>query len=409
MKVLYISYDGMTDPLGQSQVLPYLEGLSDASVEIWLLSFEKKKRFAQNFSLIKTITGKAGIHWIPLTYTKSPPVLSTLWDVMRMQSTVRTLHKTHRFDVVHCRSYIAALAGLMLKRRYGVKFIFDMRGFWADERIDGKLWNLNNPVYASVYRYFKKKEKEFLEAADYTITLTYAARDIIHSWNFIRNNPVRIEVIPCCADLQLFNRMHIKQQQISTLRAELGIPEKAHIITYIGSLGTWYMLDEMMQFFLMYSQSFAEAFFVIVTQDDPSVAFAAAAASGVKTEKLRVVRAARREVPAWIALGEVSVFFVRQAFSKQGSSPTKQGEIMGMGVPIVCNSKIGDTEMVIKKYQAGWVIDAFTRSEYERVVREMKTQPWPDSSQIREGAESFYSLSEGIQRYRMVYQRLSEN
>ncbi len=26
--ILYISYDGMTDPLGQSQVLPYLKGLA---------------------------------------------------------------------------------------------------------------------------------------------------------------------------------------------------------------------------------------------------------------------------------------------------------------------------------------------------------------------------------------------
>ena len=43
--VLYISYDGMTDPLGQSQVLPYLIGLSKSGYSFDLISFEKKERF----------------------------------------------------------------------------------------------------------------------------------------------------------------------------------------------------------------------------------------------------------------------------------------------------------------------------------------------------------------------------
>ena len=33
-RVLYISYDGMTDALGQSQVLPYLCGLAQRGVII---------------------------------------------------------------------------------------------------------------------------------------------------------------------------------------------------------------------------------------------------------------------------------------------------------------------------------------------------------------------------------------
>ena len=38
MRALYISYDGMTDPLGRSQVLPYLEGLAKRGHEITLVS-----------------------------------------------------------------------------------------------------------------------------------------------------------------------------------------------------------------------------------------------------------------------------------------------------------------------------------------------------------------------------------
>ena len=36
-----------------------------------------------------------------------------------------------------------------------------MRGFWPDERVEGGLWNLQNPLYKLVYNYFKKKKETF--------------------------------------------------------------------------------------------------------------------------------------------------------------------------------------------------------------------------------------------------------
>ena len=49
-----------------------------------------------------------------------------------------------------------------MKRKHGVKFLFDMRGFWADERVEGGLWNLSNPVFNWAYKYFKKRSANFL-------------------------------------------------------------------------------------------------------------------------------------------------------------------------------------------------------------------------------------------------------
>ena len=46
MNVLYLSYDGMTDPLGQAQVIPYLQELSSKHGHTYtLISFEKKERY----------------------------------------------------------------------------------------------------------------------------------------------------------------------------------------------------------------------------------------------------------------------------------------------------------------------------------------------------------------------------
>src|SRR6476660_3720346 len=145
-QVLYLSYDGMTDPLGQSQVLPYLIGLGKNGYRFTLISFEKPERFGIAKDAIASLCANNGIEWHPLMYTKNPPIFSTLRDIGSMKSTIKMLQKSKSFDIVHCRSYIAALTGLWMKKQWGTRLIFDMRGFWADERIDGGLLNLQNPV-----------------------------------------------------------------------------------------------------------------------------------------------------------------------------------------------------------------------------------------------------------------------
>jgi hypothetical protein len=161
-KVLFLSYDGLTDPLGQSQILPYLCGLSFKEYTITIVSFEKEDRFAKESGRIFELCEKHSLSWRPLKYHSYPPVLSTLYDLFQLRKLAIRLHRQKQFGIVHCRSYITSLVGLMMKKRFGIKFIFDMRGFWADERVEGGLWNLNNPVFNLVYNYFKKKEKRFL-------------------------------------------------------------------------------------------------------------------------------------------------------------------------------------------------------------------------------------------------------
>ena len=50
-RVLYLSYDGALEPLGQSQVVPYLVGLAARGAAITLVSFEKP---AENRIMVAT-------------------------------------------------------------------------------------------------------------------------------------------------------------------------------------------------------------------------------------------------------------------------------------------------------------------------------------------------------------------
>lgn len=399
--VLYLSYDGMTDPLGQSQVIPYLQGLAK-DYQIHLISFEKPEK-KDRIRFIEKLLTESQIKWYPCTYTKKPPILSTLKDLRTMKKLAFALQKQHRFSIVHCRSYLAALVGLSMKKKFGCRFVFDMRGFWADERVDGKIWNLKNPLYQLIYRYFKTKEKEFLQAADHTITLTYAAQKIIHGWRHIPQQPIPIEVIPCCVDTELFTPEKVRD--IASIRQTLGITPTDFVLSYLGSIGTWYMLPEMFQFFSHWLAEHPASVFLFITGETPETILQEADKQHIPREKILIRKAHREEVPAFLSVSDASIFFIKPTFSKQASSPTKQGELMSMGIPIVCNKGVGDTDFVVEKYQSGILIENFQEKDYKKAVRELSAFK-AERGAIRQGAEDFYSLAKGVEKYRKVYQRL---
>ncbi len=402
--VLYISYDGMTDPLGQSQVIPYLEGLSKLGYTFTLISFEKAERFAKSQSEISARLQQSNIKWVSLSYTKKPPILSTVWDIWRMKEKAFELHRKENFKIVHCRSYISALVGMMMKKKYGTKFIFDMRGFYADERVDGGLWPLTNPVYRKVYQFFKKKEKEFLNEADYIISLTQKAKGIIHQWKDISNQPVPIQVIPCCADLELFSTKNIDVTLLEGLKKQFKLTGNEFVLSYLGSIGTWYMLDEMLDFFKYVLQVRPDAKFLFITNEQASNIIEKANARKISEEALIITPAPHKQVPTYLALSNCGIFFVKPVFSKSASSPTKQAEIMGMGIPHICNAGVGDVDAIVDE-RTGEVVQSFNLAEYERVSKRILSALY-NAIYIRQKAKEVYSLDEGIEKYAAVYAAL---
>jgi glycosyltransferase involved in cell wall biosynthesis len=400
-KILYLSYTGMTDPLGQSQVLAYLKGLSQTGqYRFTIISFEKAEAYSRLRTTIETFCSEANINWHPLSYTSKPPVISTFRDVHRMKKLAFALHKKEKFSLVHCRSYIPSLVGLRMKRKTGIPFLFDMRGFWADERIDGKIWKKDHPVFGYIYRYFKKKENQFLQEADQVVSLTQNAKDEIFSWS-LRSQP-SITVIPCCVDMQLFDPAAVASAQQQLLRQELNIPQNAPVISYVGSLGTWYLLDEMLAFVDVFQQKHPGSIFMVLTGEPEQLVLDAAVKAGLQTSRLRIRKVQRKQMPLHISLSSCSLFFIKPAFSKKASSPVKQGELMAMGIPVVCNNAVGDTEEIVKKYNAGIVIKEFSQAAYAAAMDELNNRVF-DKEQIIKGANQFFSLDRGVALYQQVY------
>lgn len=127
---------------------------------------------------------------------------------------------------------------------------------------------------------------------------------------------------------------------------------------------------------------------------------------GIPTNQIGVYSAKREEVPSAISLFDASIFFIRPTFSKSASSPTKQGELMGMGIPVICNTGIGDTDTIVKKYDSGDLVDLNDSLSIDKAIAKLSNTMNLSSEKIISGAEDYFSLEHGVEKYNSIYKHL---
>lgn len=403
--VLFIAYDGLTDPLGQAQVIPYLTHLAQQGYSISVLSCEKTSRFKKNQAYIQSLLHPYSINWHPISFSTRPPILAKFKDLYRLKQKAVELHQQYSFQFTHCRSYVAAFVGEHLKKKFGVKLLFDMRGFWVDERVDGNIWSNQNPIFRFAYWYYKKKEQTLIQESDAIISLTEAGKQIIESWPAYQKNKPPITVIPCCTDFQHFPLTDKKTQQKA--RQELGLSPESLVVSYLGSIGTWYLLDEMLDFFKTLKQTYPTAQFLCLTSEPPQTILTKAANYQLSPTDFVIRFSPRQKVPFYLAASDINLFFIKPCFSKQASSPVKLGEVLAMGIPVITNQGVGDVAHILQLTGGGIAVDDFTAIAYQKTIDDIPNLLDKSPKHIRQNAKTYYDLSIAIERYAKTYRVMS--
>ena len=326
-----------------------MTGLANQGWKFSVVSFEKE---------MKDIDLHENISWHPLQYHKSPPILSSLYDIGRLHIKAKSLARENSIGIVHCRGYITSLAGLHLKIKYGLKFIFDMRGFWVDEKLESGNWS--SPIFRPVYNYFKKKEKQFITNADRIISLTHAGKNYLISTFSVE--PDRIQIIPTCVDFSQFQRTSISERNL--LREELGIQKDAYVFLYSGSLGGNYPVELLMQYYKKISKGYENARLLVVCKQ-PDL---------LKEYPEVVTKSAnRKEMPGYLSAGDAGIIFYKTGFSNIGRCPTKYAEYVGCGLKVHYLESYGDL-----------------------------------STYTPEMAEEYFDLNKGVKKYDKVYKEIAK-
>jgi len=391
-RVLYLTHNGLTEPLGRRQVLPYVAGLASRGYRITVLSFEKVETASpQAVARVEAIVAAAGVHWKPLRYHNRPRLIGTAFDVA--QGLALSLRLAPSTDLIHARSTVPALVARLASVVSGRPWIFDLRGLVAEEYADAGHWRRGGLRYRAT----DAAERALVASADGLVTLTHKILERLPPRTDATPRPAA--VIPCSVDPAVFRPARSSRQEV---RRELGWGEEPALV-YSGSLGSWYRLTEMLEFFEAARTRVAGLRFLLLT---PQRSMAEEALRARRLHGVAVARSVEPDaVPRHLAACDAGICFLGRHRSKEASSPTKYGEYLASGLPVVTNAWIGDASALGR--EPAWVlVGDFAEPHYREAasgLARMLEDPAATQQAARELALREFALDTALERYDRLY------
>ena len=179
---------------------------------------------------------------------------------------------------------------------------------------------------------------------------------------------------------------------------------------YVGQLGGWYLDDVLVEFLAAARARDASSYAIILTPSQ-SVRLRGKLESRGFTESSLMLKAVPPElVPSYLLAGDVGLSFIKPCFSKISSSPTKIGEYLSMGMPVITSCGIGDVDALVSVNRAGCLLREFTPAAYAEALDgiEKLLQEQGLRLRLRKVARSLFDIeSIGGPRYRRLYAQLA--
>lgn len=397
-RVLYLSYTGLLEPLGRSQVLAYLSRLA-GTYQFTIISFEKSTDFA-NASEVEKLRKECesfNIDWQPKIYHQKPRLLATLWDMFILFFSCVNITKKKNIELVHCRSYIPAIAAWLVGKFTKTPFVFDMRALWPEEMVDAGRLKRSSFIFKTL-NYIEGK---LLKRSSAIVSLTEAAIPyLLKKYPDISRE--KFNVIPTCVDLSRF----INTEQMKPMNQEKLI---------IGTMGTvvsgWYYLDWLANTCKLSASVFSEPIFKIITKDDQNIIRSQFDTEIFFNGNLEITSSAPENIQKNIQSLSFAILYFTSGISKIGSAPTRMAEFLACGIPILGNRGVGDMADIIEQYNIGVVVENGSDDSLMKGLLSMKKllkDPLLEQ-RCKNAAETIFSADIGADSYGRIYQSLISN
>ena len=393
-KILYISYDGILEPLGHSQVLKYLAFLSK-DFDVTLISFEKinsaidKKEFHE----MNQYCQQEKINWKPRKYHQGLPLFSHLVNFFSIfyAPFIEMLKNAHQ--IVHIRSYMPGLGMPLFKMFFNFKLVFDIRGFWADEKVDRLGWSKNSLKY----KFFKALEIKLFKHANIVVTLTDSSKEFIEARFKKSSNSIR--VIRTCVDFSEFNaEKRVLRPYDFKRRLVLG---------YLGSIDTAYDFNAFLQLIKNLEERNLKVQLKILSKTTPAIVMQYLKENNLSHLEHEVLFLKRHELSNVINQFDLLGFALKPSFSLIASMPTKIAESLACGTPIICNNFNNDIKDMIEINKIGVLHDfsqSLSQENYEEIISIIQDDA--ASARCCKFSKENFSLELGVSQYVDIYNSL---
>lgn len=363
----YVTIDSLNEGVGSSQITPLISRLSKTGLKINLISYEKSQPPTQLRNNIESM----GVEWNPRPFGSG----GFIGGIGRLNNLRREIPRT---NLIHARSDIPAVAGIFSGE---APVLWDVRSLWADQKVMIQQSILNKILY----RPYLGLESIAASRSAAMSTLTSAVIPILEQRHKIL--PYLRTVVPTAVDLERF--------QLSP-----NIPPKLQAL-FSGTYNDYYDLD--------LSALFMEE---LRNQIDIETHWARPMESnkthlGVGEEKVfPAAQTGMAELIPNYSFG-ISICKMDAGPSLTAAMPTKIGEFLACGRPIVVNKGLGDMDQFIDEFDAGVILDGNSDNLAKSASKLISIISDPETpKRCRALAEKYFSMDVGAKKYLDLYSQV---
>ncbi len=363
----YLSIDSIQEGVGASQIVPLICGLSRNGIKTSLVSFEKKEPDLQFRKALRD----AGVTWSFLDFGKYGAIAG-LDRIRRLQKNIP------QSLVLHGRSDMATFASIT--SREIAPTLWDVRSLWADQR---SIIN-NSGIIDPIRSIARLLEKKCASGSVGLSTLTSAVVPVLERRN--GQLPEIREVIPTCVDLNLFAKKNMPTGELKCLLS--------------GTFNGFYDLKRT-----------REVIFEIRKRTKMQVIWARPMESQVQQLNVGedlIISATYVNMPKIIADSHFGIAICKEDIgeSLSASSPTKIGEFLSVGRPVIVSAGLGDLDNLLARYNAGVVLSRNNLNIWDNLIDLITDSE--TVSNCRRLAEDEYNMEVAIQKYMKLYIKIME-
>ncbi|MBT5367773.1 MAG: glycosyltransferase, partial [Nitrospinaceae bacterium] len=353
MNIAYLTCDGVLDSVFDSQVMGLIAELEKEKIKVDLYSARGPKR---NFDpllqeKISEVRSKLDGTFRQIWHLRYLGNWSTYFSRCSFS---RNLDVSHKYRMVHCRgSYSGYVAVKSLGSSLPV--LTDVRGVMVEEAgIRRGQVSIGNKIRNSGWRSrgLKSLERVAVEGAQAVTCVSNPLRGYL-----LRNysiKPENVVVLPGCVDTSRFRPDEKSRDEV---REKLKLIAK-RVFLYVGSAKAW-QIPEVIGKVFRYALEQDDRSHLLVLSQEPDVMRSFLEEEGIASEHMTIMQVAHEEIASYIRAADVGLLLREKSLVNEVACPTKFGEYVSSGVPVLASTGIGDTQAHIQEHRLGWLLDDF--------------------------------------------------
>ncbi len=402
--VLYLTHDGVLQPLCYSQVVRPILALASRGVRYALVSLERSADLADVESVrrLEQRLAEAGVTW---SYARFRPGAARYPEnLVALAAHAARLATALGVSAIHARGFPVGAVALALHGATGAPILYDIRGFWIDNRIEVN-GVLANPLVLRLARFLEAK---LYRRSAAVVSLTELGLDIIRSGHFGRHRSDQLGVcIPTCVDYDEFRLREpgrfdrAPTEVVERLRGRL-------VVGFVGSINADYCVSHTLRLFRQVRERRRDALLLCLTEQGTELR-EIARREGVHEDALVFHRAHHEDMPSWLERIDWGLLLLVERFAKFASVPTKLGEFFASGVrPLFygCNPEVRSW---VSRAGSGHVLpdlsDPSLRQAAEIVASSVHELDRLKAA--RQRTRDHFDLATGVDRYEDVLRRMT--